>query len=231
MAAVQHHDVGIIGGGLAGLCLARQLKLARPKTSVLVLERHRFPVPEAMHTVGESVPELGSHYLMDMVGISEHLERAQPRSRGCATTTRATAMRTWPSVSRSVRPPSYPRARPSSIAAGLRTSSLPTSVNSASRSARECGAGSRPWRAGGARFPPRVHTDGGEEIACRWLIDASGRPGLIKRKLGLGRKVDHDCNAVWFRVGRKMDLQEWSTDEEWKGRLAEPELRWRATNH
>jgi flavin-dependent dehydrogenase len=231
VAAVQHHDVVIIGGGLAGLCLGRQLKLARPKTSVLVLERHRFPVPEAMHTVGESVPELGSHYLMDMVGISEHLERAQLRKSGLRyyytrDGNEDLAQRV------EVGAPTFLPTRTTQLDRGRLENFLAADIRELGVEVRE---GVRVLGVDlGEQAEPgshRVHTDGGEEISCRWLIDASGRPGLIKRKLGLGRKVDHDCNAVWFRVGRKMDLQEWSTDEDWKGRVAEPELRWRATNH
>lgn len=41
------YDAIVLGGGLAGLTLALQIKKARPNTSVLVLERRPHPVPEA----------------------------------------------------------------------------------------------------------------------------------------------------------------------------------------
>ena len=48
------YDVIITGGGLAGLCLARQLRQEHPDISVLVAEKKKHPVPEAAHKVGES---------------------------------------------------------------------------------------------------------------------------------------------------------------------------------
>ena len=48
------YDVIIMGGGLAGLCLARQLRREQPDLRVLVAENQRHPVPEAAHKVGES---------------------------------------------------------------------------------------------------------------------------------------------------------------------------------
>ena len=47
-------DVLILGGGLAGLTLAMQLRLQQPGRSVAVLERRPHPVREAAHKVGES---------------------------------------------------------------------------------------------------------------------------------------------------------------------------------
>jgi NADPH-dependent 2,4-dienoyl-CoA reductase/sulfur reductase-like enzyme len=43
------YDAVVLGGGLAGLTLALQLRQARPNTSILVLERRSFPMPEAAH--------------------------------------------------------------------------------------------------------------------------------------------------------------------------------------
>src|SRR5262249_54513636 len=49
--------------------------------------------------------------------------------------------------------------------------------------------------------------DGTEHrLTARWLIDASGRAGLIKRKLDLAEPNAHDANAIWFRIGTRIDI-------------------------
>jgi prevent-host-death family protein len=60
------YDVIITGGGLAGLCLARQLRQEHPDLTVLVAEKKQHPVPEAAHKVGESSVEIGAHYFSPM---------------------------------------------------------------------------------------------------------------------------------------------------------------------
>ncbi|MEP7244335.1 MAG: halogenase, partial [Gammaproteobacteria bacterium] len=67
-------------------------------------------------------------------------------------------------------------------------------------------------------------------VTSTWLLDASGRAGLIKRKLDLAEANDHDANAIWFRVSTRIDMNEWSTDKEWLGRC-DPPYRWLSTNH
>ena len=67
-------DVIIMGGGLAGLTLALQLKNACADLSVTVLERRTHPVPLATHKVGESSVEIGAHYFSTVFGLKPHLE-------------------------------------------------------------------------------------------------------------------------------------------------------------
>ena len=48
------YDVVILGGGLAGLTLAIQLRQQFAAMQILVIERRAHPVPPAAHKVGES---------------------------------------------------------------------------------------------------------------------------------------------------------------------------------
>ena len=48
------YDVAILGGGLAGLTLALQIKQERPDTSIFIAEKREGPAPEAAFKVGES---------------------------------------------------------------------------------------------------------------------------------------------------------------------------------
>ena len=56
-------------------------------------------------------------------------------------------------------------------------------------------------------------------ISARWVVDAAGRAGLIKRKLDLAQANDHDANAVWWRVDGYIEPQQWSDDPAWLGAL------------
>lgn len=79
---VRHHDVLILGGGLAGLTLALQLKQRMPELDVLVLERRKHPLPAATHKVGESSVEIQAHYLSSVLGLKDYLDRHQLKKFG-----------------------------------------------------------------------------------------------------------------------------------------------------
>ncbi|HSE12917.1 MAG TPA: halogenase, partial [Rudaea sp.] len=73
--------------------------------------------------------------------------------------------------------------------------------------------------------------EGMEHVArARWVIDASGRTGLLKRKLDLAEGNGHDANAIWFRIAERIAIDDWSDDASWSSRCDPPE-RWRSTNH
>lgn len=67
------YDVAIIGAGLAGLTLARQLSLEIPSASVCLIHDKTFPNPLAAHKVGESTVELGAFYLRDTLGLNDYM--------------------------------------------------------------------------------------------------------------------------------------------------------------
>ena len=67
------YDVVILGGGLAGGLLVRQLRLQRPDLSVLCLERSTATA----FKVGEATVELFTNYMLRKLGLSTYLYEHQ----------------------------------------------------------------------------------------------------------------------------------------------------------
>ena len=217
-------DVCILGGGLAGLTLARQLRGNHPDLAITVVERSQFPVPKAVHKVGESTVELGSHYLSHDLGLTEHLASDQLPKYGLRLyfgeygddLAKADEL----GVSRVLKVPTYQIDRgilENHLADELRFGGVIVEDGSQVRSVSlERG-----------RHEVQI---GSERLQCRWLIDAASRTSPLKQALNLAEPNDHDCNAVWFRVDRKIEVDQWSSDGQWHGRVEDPR-RWLSTNH
>ncbi|MCK6433977.1 MAG: tryptophan 7-halogenase [Aquabacterium sp.] len=226
-------DVLIMGGGLAGLTLALQLRQAHPALRIRVLERRTHPVPLAAHKVGESTVELAAHYFAHVLGLREHLESAQIRkfgfrfffSEGLHDLSRCTelgASRALPTVSWQIDRGLFEnhlgeqvRQRGIDFIDGARVSGLRLAGEGGEREAHDV-----QWLHEG-----RSHT-----CRARWLVDACGRAGLLKPRLGLAQPNEHPCHAVWFRVKHRIAFDDWCADAAWRSRCTPPE-RWRSTNH
>ncbi len=68
------YDVAIFGAGLAGLCLGRQLLLARPELRILMADR-RAEIPPPEQKVGEATVQVSGYYLSRVLELEEHLLR------------------------------------------------------------------------------------------------------------------------------------------------------------
>lgn len=225
------HDAVILGGGLAGLCLALQLRGECPDMDIVVLERLSHPRPLAAHKVGESTVEIAAHYLAETLGLREHLENGQIRkfgfrfffSDGRADLQHVTEL----GVSKVLPTPSYQLDR------GIFENFLGEEARRRGIDFRD-GVSVRGFELGerGAAHTVRCTDAGGEQYAlsARWLLDASGRAGMIRRKLDLTRDNGHHANAVWFRIDDRLRIDGWCDDLEWQSRCTPPE-RWRSTNH
>src|SRR5437667_12614804 len=70
---LRSYDVVIVGAGLAGLCLARQL-LMNSQKKILLLEK-QSALPSPRQKVGESLVQLSGYYLSKVLDLEEHLLR------------------------------------------------------------------------------------------------------------------------------------------------------------
>src|SRR5436190_1055136 len=68
-----HCDVLIIGAGLAGLSLARQLLLNSDKNVLLIDKRSQIPSPH--QKVGEATVQMSAYYFSKVLDLEEHLLR------------------------------------------------------------------------------------------------------------------------------------------------------------
>src|SRR5262245_3095146 len=66
-------DIVILGGGLAGLALARHLMLATDRRVLLVDRSARVPTHD--HKVGESSVQVAGYYYGKVLDMEEHLWR------------------------------------------------------------------------------------------------------------------------------------------------------------
>jgi flavin-dependent dehydrogenase len=73
MRSDNYYDVLIIGAGLAGLALARQLLLNTDKRILLVDRRTEFP--PAKQKVGEATVQMSAYYFSKVLDLEEHLLR------------------------------------------------------------------------------------------------------------------------------------------------------------
>ena len=223
-------DVAILGGGLAGLSLALQLRRRFSDLKILVIERRRHPVPVAAHKVGESTVEIAAFYFGHVLGLAGHLnERQLPKfgfrfffSEKCRHFDEALEV----GVSTALPAPTY------QIDRGIFENFLGSEARARGIDFAD-GTVVRDVVLGTNEVPHRVtcENDGSKhEVLARWLVDASGRASLLKRKMGLAESNDHDVNSAWFRVDARIDVNDWTQNQRWR-ELCTPPDRWRSTNH
>lgn len=227
-----NNDVVILGGGLAGLTLARDLRRRDPNLAVTVVEKSRFPVAEASHKVGESTVEIGAHYLAERLGLGDHLNTHQltkfglrlffggvSPSQNLADYDEVGASDYLPITSYQIdrgRLENYLAEEALADGVSLMTGSRVHGVQLGE---------------GGADHRVIVRDSESERsLRSRWLVDASGRRRMLCRELGLVEKIAHRNAAVWMRVDRSLDVDDWGHGEGWLERCGGRPRRL-STNH
>ncbi|RJQ75659.1 NAD(P)/FAD-dependent oxidoreductase [Pseudonocardiaceae bacterium YIM PH 21723] len=220
-------DVVILGGGAAGLTLALQLHMDRPGTSIIVVEKN-VRAPEAAHKVGESTVDIAAHYMRDVLKIEPHINDRQLEKFGLRffftqSDNRDIARRV--ELGHAYSPQSGATYQ---IDRGRFENYLSDELSGRGVDVR---AGHKVDRVDlaedGGRHVVTVTAPDGQRriIRARWVLDASGRASILKRKLGLAKPNGHDVNAVWFRIDDPIDVDEWSDSPQWHERITDGHRR------
>ena len=175
------YDVAILGGGLAGLTLAIQLKRERPDTSVVVLEKREGP-GAAGGVQGRRVDRAGGGALLRQGGRAGDAPEAAPPGQVRAPLLHADRGQQRPLASAASSAWASGRRRTTfrSIAGCSRTSWRRVRAGSGSTCCRAAAsARSTSTRAAGTRSTtprPKPTTS----VKARWVVDAAGRASLLE---------------------------------------------------
>ncbi len=220
-------DVVVLGGGLAGLSLAIQLKHTRPETSIAVIEKRTWPVAEAAHKVGESTLQIGAHYFGEVCGMRAHLSSHQLPKLGLRFFLGEGSLEQRVEMGLATEADDAPTYQ---IDRGRFENALAAEADRLGVKL-VCGQASLSVGRRGELHTVRYHcADGERELEARWIVDASGRAAILKRKLGLDVAVSHHCNAAWFRLGGRIRVDDWCNQPAWQARVPSGR-RWLSTTH
>lgn len=220
-------DLVIMGGGLAGLTLALQIK-KQANISIAIVEKNKFPVPEAAHKVGESSVEVGAYYFSEIIGLKEHIKNEQLPKFG---------LRYF-----------FPKGDNGKIEQRLEfggNSFFPTPSFQLDRGRLENhlfelvkAAGITVYDGSKAKILSMAQNDfqialENQEVklASRWLVDSASRANLIKKEKDLKKECSHKACSAWFRVSEKIDVNSWCNSEKWLENNKNEKSRWYSTNH
>ena len=231
----QPYDVAILGGGLAGLTCALHCLKNSPGIRVVVIEKRQHPVPEAAHKIGESSVEAGAYYFGQTLGLHDHLENEQIPKMGLrlffpSGDNSRLDKRTELGSTNFPPTPSYQfdRGRFENFLAERCQEKGVTFLHSVAVKEVDIAKGRANHQ---IRIAHSGESPKEETISARWVVDASGRAALLKRKFGLKKDSMHKNNSSWFRIGTRIKVDDWCDKPEWQKGHGPENPRWQSTNH
>ncbi len=228
----QRIDLVVLGGGMAGMALALQVRRQLPTIRILVLERNTFPVEESAYKIGESTVEVSSHYFANTLGFGQHLKDEHLPKLG--------QRFFWDNGSNidissrlELGCRDFPAADTYQIARGRFENFIVDKCNQDNIDVLE-GTKVIDVQIGSGESDHKVFYElaGNKSLVrCKWLVDATGGASILKQKLELNREADHKVSSAWFRVGREVKIDEWSESSNWKKRHGDGPERRLSVNH
>lgn len=222
------YDVVVIGGSVSGSSVATLVKQWHPEARILIVERaERFG-----RKVGEATVEVSGLFLSRVLGLYDELSRHHLPKHG---------LRWWfcdnPDDTLFSMSEVGPNRLPTLASFQLDRARLDEHLLH-----RVADAGvevARPAQVKDVTLDwPRsvvrlIDADGEREVSCRWVLDATGRAGLLSKRLGLRQpNAAHPTSAAWARWDGVKDMDGTSVTGPTDGRLPKvfPSRRL-ATNH
>jgi len=209
------YDLVILGGGLAGGLLARQMGLQRPDLRVLCLERQT----DTDFKVGEATVELFSNYMVRKLGLTTYLYENHLPKNGLRfffdNEQKSAKMEQLSEIGSYGLPfhPSFQLDR-STLERELRDSSAKLGCHMLEGCKVEDVEFGTPHHK--VTFAEGTTS---RTVTTKWVVDATGRQSLLAKKLDLRvPENQHRCLASWGRLRNVVDLDGPDIDQAWRAR-------------
>jgi flavin-dependent dehydrogenase len=201
-----HYDVIIVGAGLAGLSLARQLLLNSDSIRILQIDK-RLQVPPAGQKVGEATVQVSGYYFSKVLELEEYLLREHFLKYNLRFYWKTAGMDNsrWESYSQSYirkisNVPTYQLNRNEIERELLRRNMLAAERYTFHNHALDASIALAGDGAEGGLHRVAYKRNGKMQTAtARWVVDAAGRSHLLQKQLGLRKQnsIRHGASFMW----------------------------------